>query len=127
MIEGPLRLKVQIHCGDEPALGPGRAALLAAIDEHGSISAAGRVLGMSYRRSWMLVDSMNRCWTERLVETSIGGGKARGARLSATGRSVLDAYRELEEALAVVAKQQLGALTATLREAPLPAVGAEPP
>ena len=69
MSEPVLKLKVQLLCGDEIAMGPGKADLLDAIHTHGSISAAGRALGMSYRRSWLLVDAMNRCWTERVVET----------------------------------------------------------
>ena len=67
MIVGPLRLKAQIFCGNEGAIGPGKADLLEAIDAHGSISAAGRALGMSYRRTWLLVDAMNRCWVVKLV------------------------------------------------------------
>ena len=54
-----LRLKLQVYCGDEIAMGPGKADLLEAIDREGSISAAGRALGMSYRRAWLLVDAMN--------------------------------------------------------------------
>lgn len=96
---GPLKLKAQIYCGDEPAMGPGKAALLEAIDKEGSISAAGRALGMSYRRTWLLVDSMNRCWADRLVETTPGGGHDKGARLSACGRSVLAAFRAFEKSL----------------------------
>lgn len=83
-------------CGSEPAMGPGKALVLEAIARGGSISAAGRSLGMSYRRIWLLVDSMNRCWAERLVETSAGGGKAAGARLSPRGAAVLTAFRALE-------------------------------
>lgn len=93
---GPLKLKLQLMCGDAFALGPGKADLLDAIAAHGSISAAGRALGMSYRRSWLLVDEMNRCFRERLVETLAGGGRERGARLTPQGRAVLEAYRALE-------------------------------
>ena len=56
------RLKLKLHCGDEIAMGPGKADLLEAIAREGSISAAGRALGMSYRRAWMLVDAMNGCF-----------------------------------------------------------------
>jgi molybdate transport system regulatory protein len=118
---GPIKLKAQIYCGDEPAMGPGKAALLEAIDREGSISAAGRALGMSYRKTWLLVDSMNRCWTERLVETTRGGGEDKGARLSDTGRAVLAAYRAFERALFdAAAEADLGAMKALLREMPLP-------
>lgn len=93
---GPLKLKLQLVCGDGYAMGPGKADLLEAIAREGSISAAGRALGMSYRRTWLLVDEMNRCFRDRLVETLVGGGTERGARLTDCGRDVLVAYRELE-------------------------------
>lgn len=122
-----LKLKAQIFCGDEPAIGPGKADLLEAIDRQGSISAAGRAMGLSYRRAWLLVDSMNRCWIERLVETTAGGGAAKGARLTATGRTVLNAYRTLEQQLADAASQDnLEALTALLRIKPQPSGSSAP-
>ncbi len=102
---GHLKLKAQIFCGEEPAIGPGKADLLEAIDREGSISAAGRAMGMSYRRTWLLVDSMNRCWAEKLVDTIAGGGTTRGARLTETGRIVLDAFRSLEQQMIAVAEQ----------------------
>lgn len=117
---GPLKLKAQIFCGDEPAIGPGKADLLEAIDREGSISAAGRALGMSYRRTWLLVDSMNRCWTDRLVETLAGGGSGRGARLTPAGREILGRYRALEGRLAAAVAADLTALGTMLRDAPLP-------
>src|SRR4051812_16069866 len=91
---GALKLKLQLMCGDQVALGPGKADLLEAIDSEGSISGAGRALGMSYRRAWLLVDEMNRCFADRLVETLTGGGRDRGARVTVAGRAVLTAYRE---------------------------------
>ncbi|MET4897849.1 LysR family transcriptional regulator [Sphingomonadaceae bacterium jetA1] len=114
-----LKLKVQLFCGDEPAIGPGKAQLLEAIGREGSISAAGRALGMSYRRTWMLVDTMNRSWKEKLVETTSGGGPSKGARLTACGRTVLEAYRSLERQLAKAAAEGgLDALTALLLNTP---------
>jgi molybdate transport system regulatory protein len=95
---GALKFKLQLMCGDQIALGPGKADLLEAIDSEGSISGAGRALGMSYRRAWLLVDEMNRCFADKLVETLTGGGRDRGARVTATGHIVLAAYRELEAA-----------------------------
>ena len=91
-----LKLKAQILLGDEIAMGPGKADLLEAIERTGSISAAGRALGMSYRRTWLLVDTMNRCWTEPLVETATGGSHGGGARLSSLGKHVVSHYRDLE-------------------------------
>jgi len=90
-----LKLKLQLYCGDEIAMGPGKADLLEAIQRTGSISAAGRDLGMSYRRAWMLVDTMNRCFEAPLVETHPGGGKNAGARVTVEGERALAAYRAL--------------------------------
>jgi molybdate transport system regulatory protein len=94
-----VKIKVQLMHGEEIAMGPGKAALLDAIAQTGSISAAGRMLGMSYRRTWMLVDVMNRCWKQKLVETQAGGGAGRGARLTDDGQRVLRAYRVMEAAI----------------------------
>src|SRR2546428_13822165 len=80
--------------GKEIALGPGKAGLLGAIVRSGSISAAARALGMSYRRAWLLVETMNRCFASPLVVTTRWRG--RGASLSDLGREVLSLYREME-------------------------------
>ena len=117
---GALKVKAQILCGEEFAMGPGKADLLEAIAKEGSISAAGRALGMSYRRSWLLVDTMNRCWATPLVETTAGGGKGKGARLTPLGREVLKGYRALEASLAQASGEPLKALTAKLAPAPRP-------
>ncbi|TVV70509.1 winged helix-turn-helix domain-containing protein [Sphingomonas solaris] len=87
-----LKLRPQILSGDEIAMGPGKAALLDAIAETGSISAAGRRLGMSYRRTWLLVDAMNRCWAEPLVAAVTGGVKGGGARVTPFGAAVRADY-----------------------------------
>jgi molybdate transport system regulatory protein len=91
------KIKIQIHCGDEIAMGPGKADLLEAIRLHGSISAAGRAMGMSYRRAWLLVDAMNRCWDVPLVQTAPGRSASGGARLTQTGEQVLAHYRTLQD------------------------------
>lgn len=119
---GPLKLKLQLVCGDGYALGPGKADLLDAIDREGSISGAGRALGMSYRRTWLLVDEMNRCFAERLVETLSGGGRERGARVTECGHRVLSAYRRLEADMGAMAQgDAYRDLLAVLRDQPLPA------
>lgn len=94
-----LKLKIQLYCGDEIAMGPGKADLLDAIARAGSISAAARALDMSYRRAWLLVDTMNRCWSEPLVETSPGSAKGGGAKVTPSGQAVLAHYRALQERL----------------------------
>jgi molybdate transport system regulatory protein len=102
-----LKLKIQLLCGGEIAMGPGKADLLDAIVAHGSISAAARAMDMSYRRAWLLVDAMNRCWSAPLVETSPGRAKSSGARLSDAGVRVLDRYRRLQDALSATAHGDL--------------------
>lgn len=91
-----LKIKLQVLSGDEIAMGPGKADLLDAIAAAGSISAAARNLGMSYRRAWLLVDAMNRCWQEPLVETAPGGAARGGARITPYGRGILQLYRNLQ-------------------------------
>jgi molybdate transport system regulatory protein len=95
----PLKIKVQIYCGAEIAMGPGKADLLAAIREHGSISAAARAMSMSYRRAWLLVDAMNRCWAEPLVHAVPGRAEGSGAKLSALGEDMLQRYRAIVSAV----------------------------
>ena len=122
MRSGALTLKLRLVCGDVYAIGPGKADVLAAIEREGSISAAGRVLGMSYRRIWLLVDEMNRCFCDRLVATQAGGGRDRGAQLTETGQVVLAAFRELEEQSAVLTSSAAYTrLAGLVRDQPLPA------
>ncbi|MFN3590934.1 MAG: winged helix-turn-helix domain-containing protein [Thermaurantiacus sp.] len=97
-----LKLKAQLMRDGEIALGPGKADLLEAIVAHGSISAAGRAMGLSYRRAWLMVDTMNRCFASRLVATRKGGPG--GASLTDEGRAVLAAYRRLQASLDHAAK-----------------------
>jgi len=122
-----LKLKLQIFCGDEVAMGPGKADLLEAVARDGSISAAARSLGMSYRRGWLLVDQMNRCFEQPLVATRPGGGSGAGARLTAAGEQALAAYRVLSARLHdSLAGEALHALEGALRTAPLPVTGKQP-
>jgi molybdate transport system regulatory protein len=115
-----IKLKIQIMCGDAIAFGPGKADLLETIGKVGSISAAARAMGMSYRRAWQLVDVMNRCWTEPLVETFPGSAHGGGAKVSQCGEAVLRAYRQLQADLATTSQAPRHAILAGwLRAAPL--------
>jgi molybdate transport system regulatory protein len=95
-IDGPLKLNFQLTGRSGPAIGPGKALVMEAIAQEGSISAAGRSLGMSYRRIWLLVESLNNDWAERVVETRVGGGRDSGASLTAFGQRLLETYRGVE-------------------------------
>ena len=115
-----LKLKLQLYCGDAIAMGPGKADLLESIARTGSISAAGRDLGMSYRRAWLLVDTMNRCFKRPLVETHPGGGKSAGAKLTEEGEAALAAYRALSARVeGGVAGEAYGALEKAIRPEPV--------
>ena len=91
-----LDLKIRLYAGDEIAMGPGKADLLEAIGREGSISGAGRAMGMSYRRAWLLVDTMNRCFAELVVETHPGSSRGGGAKVTPFGARMLAGYRALE-------------------------------
>jgi len=102
-------------------MGPGKADLLDAIEREGSISAAGRALGMSYRRAWLLVDAMNRCWAEPLVATLAGGSRESGARVTPMGMAVRERYRSLQRRIGTAVDcPDREALAAVIRLAPRP-------
>ena len=90
-------IRIRIPLGNDYAIGPGKADLLEAIQRSGSISAAGRELKMSYRRAWLLVDTMNRCFKQPLVETTTGGASAGGAHVTELGNDLLRRFRALEQ------------------------------
>lgn len=108
---GRVELRLRIRLGDAIAMGPGKADLLDAIDAAGSISGAARMLGMSYRRAWLLVEEMNACFKVPLVETRPGAG----AILSDGARLVLTAYRVGDAAAATAADKAAGPIIAALR------------
>ncbi|XSG83603.1 MAG: winged helix-turn-helix domain-containing protein [Methyloligella sp. ZOD6] len=96
--------------GDGLVLGPGKIELLEAIDRTGSISAAGRAMGMSYRRAWLLVDALNRMFAKPLVLKSTGGARGGGAEVTDEGRAVVSAYRRAEERAETIIKEELAGL-----------------
>lgn len=92
----PLRLRIRVVQGDDLLLGPGRADLLEFIRDTGSIAAAGRRMGMSYKRAWQLAESLNVTFQTPLIMAAKGGVAGGGAHLTPLGIRVLDAYRALE-------------------------------
>jgi molybdate transport system regulatory protein len=110
-----VKLKVQLLRNEEIAFGPGKADLLEAIGKTGSISAAAREMGMSYRRAWLLVEVMNRSFRKPLVEAGRGGSQRGGTSLTALGRSTLAHYRRLQAAATKAAAPHLKKLTAEIR------------
>jgi molybdate transport system regulatory protein len=112
---GSVRLTVRIDFGAERALGPGKIRLLEAIGKTGSISRAGRALGMSYRRAWLLIDDMNRTFRTAVVATQPGGVKGGGAALTPFGVALIENYRAIEAQAAAAAMPRLQALENSLR------------
>ena len=79
-----------------PAMGPGKAELVERIVQTGSISAAARAMGMSYRRAWQLVEALNSAFRETVVRTAIGGQRGGGARVTVSGRRLVAQFRAME-------------------------------
>ena len=101
-----LRPQIRIMFRKAIAMGPGKADLLRAIDETGSISAAARQMEMSYRRAWLLVDTMNQAFKSPVVVTLTGGKAGGGAAVTEFGKEVLQRYSDMEaKASASVAKE----------------------
>ena len=90
------RLILRIDFDEGRALGPGKIRLLELVGETGSISAAGRAMGMSYRRAWLLVDALNRTFCLPVAETRGGGAGGGGAVLTRFGTSLVESYRAME-------------------------------
>jgi molybdate transport system regulatory protein len=99
---------------DKFYLGPGRADLLEGIAETGSISAAGKRMGMSYKRAWGLVQGLNDGWGRALVETSRGGAGQGGASLTTDGEFVLARYRAMQQATRDAIASEVTAVTRRL-------------
>ena len=92
-----VQFRLRVTRGADIAVGPGKIDLLEAIAKTGSITAAARSLGMSYRRAWLLVDTMNRCFRGPVVDAEAGGRRGGGARLTASGEEAVRRYRRIEQ------------------------------
>lgn len=104
------KLKVSIVFESGARIGPGKAMLLQSVRDTGSISAAARDMRMSYKRAWVLLDSMNRAFAEPVVTAAPGGAGGGGAVLTAFGAEVLERYRRIEKHAATTADGDLAAL-----------------
>lgn len=111
------RLTVRVDFGSDRAIGPGKIRLLEAIRDTGSISQAGRRLGMSYRRAWLLVDDMNRCFREAVVTAQPGGREGGGAALTGFGEELVRSYRAIVADATAATEARVHALKASLRAA----------
>lgn len=112
----PQAPRLRVLLGEATAMGPGKAMLLEAIRDKGSISAAARAVGMSYRRAWNLVETMNQSFREPIVETAKGGSGGGGARITAFGETVLGRYRAMEQTACEALRDDLDAFTTLLAD-----------
>lgn len=109
-----VQFRLRIYKGDSIAIGPGKVALLEAIAETGSISAAARQLGMSYRRAWVLIDETNRSLAAPAVNTSAGGAHGGGTALTDVGVELVTRYRAIENTARLAAATDIAALNRLL-------------
>jgi len=110
-----VQFRLRISKGADIAVGPGKIDLLEAIARTGSITGAARSLGMSYRRAWLLVDTMNRCFRGPVVDAEAGGRRGGGTRLTRLGAEVVRRYRRVETRAARSGAADIAALTRLLR------------
>ena len=110
-------LIIRIDLGTHGRLGPGKILLLENINTHGSISAAGRAMNMSYRQAWDLVNQLNSAFLEPVVTSQTGGNGGGGAALTPFGHQLVGHYRAVATAAGRAARAEIAALTAQLRPA----------
>jgi len=115
-VSDDIRFRLRITRGADIAVGPGKIDLLETIGTAGSITNAAKELNMSYRRAWLLVDTMNRCFKGPVVEAEVGGKRGGGTRLTPLGVEVVHHYRTAEKQAQKAAATALHALTKLLRE-----------
>jgi molybdate transport system regulatory protein len=90
-------LTLRVQGRGAPAMGPGKAELIERIAQTGSISAAARAMGMSYRRAWQLVEALNKDYREPVVVTAIGGTRGGGASVTPFGKRLVALFRAMED------------------------------
>ena len=110
-------LTLRVLAGRKPAIGPGKAELVERIAESGSISAAARAMGMSYRRAWQLVEALNAACVEPVVITAIGGRRGGGARVTPFGRDLVRLFRAMEDKASAAIVPDLRRFESRLRRA----------
>jgi molybdate transport system regulatory protein len=108
-------VRLRLRSGEDIALGPGKVDLLDAIAATGSISAAARRMGMSYRRAWLLVETMNRSFPTPLVRAKTGGSSGGGAEVTELGLAAANNYRALQRAAERAVQRGLPKLKSALQ------------
>jgi molybdate transport system regulatory protein len=110
------RLSIRIDLTSGDRIGPGKIALLEAIQATGSISAAARQIGMSYRRAWLLVEEVNDSLKQPAVTAAIGGRQGGGAALTPVGERIIELYRSIEDIARSSAKEEFRAVGKLVRK-----------
>ena len=110
-----VRFRMRICTAESVALGPGKVALLEAVREYGSITAAARSLGMSYRRAWLLIDELNRSLKSPATVSEKGGQHVGGCTLTPVGEKIVRLYREVETRAAKACSEEIAALTTLIQ------------
>jgi molybdate transport system regulatory protein len=105
-------ITIRVRLSGKGILGPGKVRLMELIGEHGSISAAGRQMGMSYRRAWLLADELNGLFVEAVIRKQTGGVHGGGAALTALGKDVVARYRQIEKTASKAAAADIESLRA---------------
>jgi molybdate transport system regulatory protein len=108
----PSLIRPHIYLGPELMVGPGKIALLKAVRDTGSISAAARQLGMNYKRAWYLLDTLNQGFHQPVVEAVQGGRGGGGTRLTALGETLIASYEAIEAACTMAAAPHVAELIA---------------
>jgi len=107
------KVLVRVDFSQSNSIGPGKIGLLEAIATAGSLSAAARDLGMSYRRAWLLLHSVNAGFEEPVADLSTGGVDGGGAKLTAFGQKLVKDYREFQRRVDALAQKTFGAMEAS--------------
>ena len=110
------QFRLRITHANEIAVGPGKVALLEAIVTTGSITAAAKELRMSYRRAWLLIDSMNHMFKLPVVDAAKGGKQGGGTSVTATGLKVIECYRRIEREALKASARDIKKLNGMLRD-----------
>jgi molybdate transport system regulatory protein len=112
MLSPVIRFRIDFH--QHSYVGPGKISLLEAIRDSGSLSQAARDLGMSYRRAWLLIDSLKAAFREPVTLATTGGRRGGGVTLTRFGEELVSSYRAFERDITALAARRLGAITAAV-------------
>ncbi len=109
------RFRLRVTSGETISVGPGKIALLEAVHETRSITAAAKSIGMSYRRAWMLIDELNASLKKPAVHSAKGGDHGGGSDLTAVGEALIELYRRIEERAAKACAEDIKSLLKLVR------------